>query len=44
MELLTQNRRDISSLSDCNGMQTPNHLVSEQTLNDLAKLVKWLNG
>ena len=44
MELLAQNRRDISSLSDCNGIQTPNHLVSEQTLNDLAKLVKWLNG
>ena len=44
MELLAQNRRDISSLSDCNGIQTSNHLVSEQTLNDLAKLVKWLNG
>ena len=43
MELLAQNSCDISSLSDCNGTQTPNHLVSEQTLNDLAKLVKWLN-
>ena len=35
--------KHISSLSDCNGTKIPNHLVCKQTLNHLAKLVKWLN-
>ena len=37
-ELLAQNRCDIWSLSDSNGIQTHNHLVPKQTLNHLAKL------
>ena len=36
--LLAQNRREIWSLSDCNGTRTYKHLVSKQTLNHLAKL------
>ena len=49
-ELLARNRRDIWSLSDCNGIRTYNHLVRKQSLNHLAKLVimasldKRLNG
>ena len=42
-ELLVRNRRDIWSLSDCNGTRTHNHLVCKRTLNHLAKLVKWLS-
>ena len=42
-ELLAWNRHDIWSLSDCNRVQTHNHLVHKQTLNHLAKLTKWLS-
>ena len=42
-ELLARNRRDIWSLSGSNGTQTHNHLVRKRTLNNLAKLVKWLS-
>ena len=42
-ELLTQNRRDIWSLSDNNGIWIHNHLVCIRILNHLAKLAKWLN-
>ena len=41
--ILTQNRRDIWSLSDSNGIRTHNHLVCKRTLNHLAKPVKWLS-
>ena len=41
--LLTQSRREIWSLSDCNWTQTQNHLVRKRTLNHLAKLGKWLS-
>ena len=37
-ELLAQNRRGISSLSDNNRIRTHNHLVHNETLNQLAKL------
>ena len=37
-ELLTRNRRDIWSLSDCNGIRTSNHLLKY-----LGKLAKWLS-
>ena len=37
-ELLAQNRRNIWSLSDCNGTQTHNHLVCKRTLYYLVKL------
>ena len=37
-ELLDGNRRNILSLSDCNGIGTHNHLVRKETLNDLVKL------
>ena len=37
-ELLAQNKRDIGTLSDCNGTRTRNHLVRKRTLNHLAKL------
>ena len=37
-ELLAQNRRGISSLSDSNRIRTHNHLVHNETLNQLAKL------
>ena len=45
-ELLDRNRRDISSLSDSNGIQTHDRLVRKRTLNHLAKLgliAKWLS-
>ena len=42
-KLLAGNRRNISSLSDCNVTRTHNHWVHKQTLNDLAKLAKWLS-
>ena len=42
-KLLARNRREIWSLSDCNGTRTHNHLVLKRTLNHLAKLPKWLN-
>ena len=45
-ELLARNRRDIWSLSDCNGTRTHNHLVRKRTLNHLAKMIslaKWLS-
>ena len=45
-ELLARNRRNISSLSDSDGIQTNNHLVCKQTFNHLAKLAnlaKWLS-
>ena len=42
-ELLARNRRDVWSLSDCNGTRTHNHLVCKRTLNHLAKLTKWLS-
>ena len=41
-ELPAQNRRDIWSLSNCNGTLTHNHLLRQQTLTHLAKLTKWL--
>ena len=37
-ELLTQNRRDIWSLNDCNGTLTHNHLVCKRIFNHMAKL------
>ena len=40
-ELLARNRREIWSLSDCNGTRTNNHLIRTRTLNHLAI---WLNG
>ena len=45
-ELLTQNRRDIWSLSDSNGIRIHNHLVRKRILSHLAKsasLTKWLS-
>ena len=42
-KLLALNRHKIWSLSDCNWIQTQNHLVHKQTLNHLAKLAKWLS-
>ena len=42
-ELLVQRRHHIWSLSDSNDIRTHNHLVCKQTLNHLAKLVKWLS-
>ena len=42
-ELLAQNRRNIWSLSDCNGTWADNHLVRTRTLNHLAKLAKRLS-
>ena len=42
-ELVARNRRDICSLSDCNGTRTHNHLVRKRTLNHLASLAKWLS-
>ena len=44
-ELLARNRRDISSLSDNNGIRNHNHLVRKRTrthLTKLARLAKWL--
>ena len=37
-ELFARNRRHISSLSDCNGIRTYNHLVRKRTVNHLTKL------
>ena len=42
-ELVTQKRRNVWSLSDCNRTQTYNHLVRKGSPNHLAKLTKWLN-
>ena len=42
-ELLARNRREIWSLSDCNGTRTHNHLIRKRTLNHLVKLAKWLS-
>ena len=42
-ELLARSWRNIWSLSDSNVISTHNHLVCKQTLNHLAKLVKWLS-
>ena len=42
-ELLTRNRRDIWSLSDCSRTRTHNHLIRKRTLNHLVKLAKWLS-
>ena len=44
MKSLAWNRRDIWSLSDCNGTQTHNNLVCKQTLNHLVKLTKGLRS
>ena len=41
--LLARNRCHIWSLSDSNWTRTHNHLVRKRTLNDLAKLTKWLS-
>ena len=43
-ECLAQNRRDIWSLSDSNGIGTQNHLVCKRTLNHLANSTIWLNS
>ena len=42
-ELLGANKRDIWSLSDCNGSRTHNHLVFKWTLKHLAKMTIWLS-
>ena len=45
-ELLAQNKCDIWSLSDSNGIRTHNYLVCKTALNHLAKLAslaKWLS-
>ena len=39
-ELLAPNRRNLWSLSDCNGIRTHIHLVRKGTLNHFAKLTK----
>ena len=36
-EFFAQNRRDIWSLSDTNGIQSQEHLIQKQTLSHLAK-------
>ena len=43
-ELLAQSRRHIWSLKDNKVIRTHNHLVRKQSLNHLAKLVKWLSS
>ena len=40
-EFLAWNRRDIWSLSDCNGIRTYNHIVLNQSLNHVDKLANW---
>ena len=35
--------KDLKYGSDCNGTQTHYHLIFKRTLNDLAKLAKWLS-
>ena len=42
-KLLTWNRCNIWSLSDCNWIRAHNHLVRKRTLKHLAKLAKWLS-
>ena len=42
-ELLVRNRRDIRSLSDCNGARNHDQLVCKRTLNHLAHMAKWLS-
>ena len=42
-ELIARKRRNIWSLSDCNGTRTQNHLVQKRTLNHLPKLTKWFS-
>ena len=42
-EMLVQSRQDIWSLSDRKEIQTHNYLVRKRTVNDLAKLAKWLS-
>ena len=42
-ELVARSTREIWDLNDCNWTRTQNHLVCKQTLNHLAKLVKWLS-
>ena len=42
-ELLARNRRNIGSLSDCNGTLIHNHLDRKRTLDHLAQLAKWLS-
>ena len=42
-ELLVWIRRDIWSLSHCNGSRTHNHLVCQLTLNHLIEVNKWLS-
>ena len=42
-ELLSRNMPGIWSLSDSNGIWTDNHLVRIRTLNNFAKLTKWLS-
>ena len=43
-ELFVWNRRDIWSLRDSKRNRTHNDLVRKWTLNDLAKLAKWLSA
>ena len=42
-EFFAQNRRDIWSLSDTNGIQSQEHLIQKQTLSHLAKLATRLS-
>ena len=42
-ELLDRNNRNIWSLSESNGIRIQNQLVHKQTLNYLAKMVKWFS-
>ena len=42
-ELLARNRRDIWSLSDCNGIRTHNLLFRKRILYRIAKLALWLS-
>ena len=42
-ELLSPNREDIGSLSDCSWIGTHNHLARKRTLNHLAKMAIWLS-
>ena len=42
-DLLARSRPKIGSLSDCNWTPTQNHLVRKKTLDQLAKLAKWLS-
>ena len=42
-ELLARSRREIWSLIDCNWTRNHNHLVHKRTLNNLAKLARWVS-